>query len=119
MSLSTTASSKQSSAKAFIKRVQEAHRGAGRVPEEANHLGVRGGADEGHVAVSESAVDLQVEARFGRGVSVLSEGLHSVSGQVKIEAVGTDLRSGYLKFREREDTGSNHFRYNKISKDQQ
>lgn len=28
---------------------------------------------------------------------MLSEGLHSVSGQVKVEAVGTDLRSGYLK----------------------
>lgn len=66
------------------------------MPEEADHLGVGGGAGQGHVAVPEGAVDLQVEARFGRVVSVLSEGLHSVSGQVEEEAVGTDLRSGYL-----------------------
>ena len=66
------------------------------MPEEADHLGVRGGAGEGHVAVPEGAVDLQVEAGFGRVVSVLSEGLHSVSGQVEEETVGTDLRRGYL-----------------------
>lgn len=35
------------------------------MPEETNHLGVRGGADEGHVAVPEGAVDLKVETRFG------------------------------------------------------
>lgn len=83
------------------------------MPEEANHLGVRGGADEGHVAVSEGAVDFQVEAGFGRGVSVLSEGLHSISGQVKVEVVGTDLRSGHLELRERlgkgERKGETHF----------
>lgn len=100
------ASCKQSSDNAFIKSGQEAHGGVGRVPEEANHLGVRGGADEGHVAVSESAIDLQVEARFGCGISVLSEGLQSISGQVEVEAVGTDLRSGNLKLRV-----LNHFRY--------
>lgn len=71
------------------------------MPEEANHLGVTGGADEGHIAVSESAIDLQVEARFGCGISVLPKGLHSVSGQVKVESVSTDLWSGYLKLRER------------------
>lgn len=81
------------------------------MPEEADHLGVRGGADKGHVAVSEGAIDLQVEAGLGGGISVLSEGLHSVSGQVEVEAVGADLRSGYLKLRK--DTGSNNFRYNK------
>lgn len=96
-SSSMEASCKQSSDKAFIRSRQGAHRGVGRVPEEANHLGVRGRADEGHVAVSERAIDLQVEASFGRWISVLSEGLHSVSGQVEVEAVGTDLRSGYLK----------------------
>ncbi len=93
------------------------------MPEEANHLGVRGGADEGHVAVSEGAIDLQVEARFGRGISVLPEGLHAVSGQVKVEAVGTDLRSGYLRLRERgkerRNTRSNNFRYNRIYKNRQ
>lgn len=34
------------------------HRGVGRVPEEADHLGVRGRAGEGHVAVPEGAIDL-------------------------------------------------------------
>lgn len=73
------------------------------MPEEANHLGIRDGTDEGHVAVSEGTIDLQVEARFGRGIPVLSEGFHSVSGQVEVEAMGTDLRSGYLEVkRERE-----------------
>lgn len=75
------------------------------MPEEANHLCVRGGAGEGHVAISEGAIDLHVEARFSRGISVLSGGLHSVSGQVEVEAVGTDLRSGYLQLRERERKG--------------
>lgn len=70
------------------------------MPEEPNHLCVRGGTDEGHVAVSEGAIDFQVEARLGRGISVLSEGLHTVSGQVKVEAVGADLRSGHLMSRE-------------------
>ncbi len=65
--------------------------------EEANHLGVRGGADEGHVTVPEGTVDLQVEARLGCGVSVLTEGLHSVSRQVEVKTVGPDLRSGHLK----------------------
>lgn len=40
--------------------------------EEADHLAVRRGADQGHVAVLESAVDLQMEAGFGGGVAVLS-----------------------------------------------
>lgn len=88
----------------FIKRGLEAHRGVGRVSEKADHLGVRGGADEGHVAVSEGAVDLQVETRLGGGISVLSEGLHSVRRQVEVEAVGTDLRSGNLKSKEEEET---------------
>lgn len=48
------------------------------MPEVANHLGVRGGADQGHVAVPEGAVDLQVEAGLGCWVSVLSEGLHTI-----------------------------------------
>ena len=69
------------------------------MPKEANHLGVIGGADEGHVAVSEGAIDFQVEARFGCGVSVLSEGLYSISGQVKVEAVGADLRCRHLELR--------------------
>lgn len=81
-------------------RAWEAHRGVGCMPEEANHLGVSGGADQGHVAVSEGAIDLQVEARLGGWVSVLTEGLHSVSRQVKVEAVGTDLRGGYLRWGE-------------------
>lgn len=67
------------------------------MPEVANHLGVGGGADEGHVAVPEGAVDLQVEAGLGCWVSVLSEGLHSVCRQVKVQAVCTDLRCGHLK----------------------
>ena len=67
------------------------------MPQEANHLVVRGGADEGHVAVSEGAIDLQVEARLGCWVSVLPEGLHSISRQVKVEAVCTDLRCRHLK----------------------
>lgn len=67
------------------------------MPEEADHFGVRGWADEGHVAVSEGAVDLQVEAGFGGGVPVFSEGLHSICRQVKVEVMGTDLRSGHLK----------------------
>lgn len=46
--------------------------------EEADHLAVRCGADEGHVAVSESAVDLQMEARFCGVIAVLPKGLHSV-----------------------------------------
>lgn len=73
------------------------------MPEEADHFGVRGWADEGHVAVSEGAVDLQVEARFGGGVPVLSEGLHSVCRQVKIQVMGTDLRSGHLKSEKEEN----------------
>lgn len=72
--------------------------------EEADHLAVRRGADEGHVAVSESAVDLQMEARFGGVAAVLSEGLHSVGRQVKVETVGPDLRSGHLWRRREEGT---------------
>lgn len=68
--------------------------------EEANHLGVGGGADQGHVAVPEGAIDLQVEAGLAGGVPVLSEGLHSVSGEVKVEAVSTDLRCGNLQLKE-------------------
>lgn len=64
--------------------------------EEADHLAVGCGADEGHVAVPESAVDLQMEARFCGGTAVLPEGLHSVGRQVKVETVGSDLRSGHL-----------------------
>lgn len=67
------------------------------MPEVANHLGVRSGADKGHVAVPEGAVDLQVEAALGRRVPVLFEGLHSIRRQVKIEAVCTNLRRGHLK----------------------
>lgn len=70
--------------------------------EEADHLAVRCRADEGHVAVSESAVDLQMEARFGGVIAVLSEGLHSVGRQVKVETVGSDLRSGHLEKRKEE-----------------
>ena len=77
------------------------------MPEEPNHLGVIGGAYKGHVAVSEGAIDLQVEARFGGLVSVLSEGLHPVGGQVKVEAVGTNLRSGYLMSKESEERKGN------------
>lgn len=88
------------------------------MPEEADHLGVGGGAHKGHVTVSEGAVDLQMEAGFGRWISVLSEGLHPVSRQVEVEAVGTDLRCGYLKKGEaRTDQRSNHFRYHKIYKE--
>lgn len=67
------------------------------MPEEANHLRVSGRADEGHVAISEGAIDLQVEAGLRCGVTMLSESLHSVSRQVKVEAVGTDLWSGHLR----------------------
>lgn len=67
------------------------------MPEEANHLGVRCGAGEGHIAVPEGAIDLEVKARFGGGISGFSDGLHSVSGQVEVETVGTDLWSGNLK----------------------
>lgn len=67
------------------------------MPEEANHLVVRGGTDKGHVAVSEGAIDLQVEARLGCWISVLSEGLHSISRQVKVQAVCTDLGCRHLK----------------------
>lgn len=66
------------------------------MPEEADHLGVRGRADQGHVAVPEGAVDLEVETRFGCGVSVLSKRLHSVRRQVKVQTVGSDLWSRYL-----------------------
>lgn len=72
------------------------HRGVGCVPEEANHLGVCSGADEGHVAVSEGAIDLEVETRFGWWVSMFSEGLDSISRQIEVKAVGSDLRSGHL-----------------------
>lgn len=71
------------------------------LPEKANHLGVRGRADKGHVAVSESAIDLQVKARLGCLVSVLSEGLHSIGRQVKVKAMSADLWSGHLKFKKR------------------
>lgn len=77
------------------------------MPEEADHLSVRGRTHEGHVAISKGAINLQVEARLGRWISVLSESLHSVSRQVKVKAVGTDLRGGYLK------TQTNQFRYKK------
>lgn len=83
------------------------------MPEEADHLGVGGGADEGHVAVSEGAVDLQVEAGLARGISVLSEGLHSVGGQVEVEAVGADLRSGYLG--KKEDTLDTRISYHHLT----
>lgn len=72
--------------------------------EEADHLAVRRGADQGHVAVPESAVDLQVEAGFCGVIAVLSEGLHSVGRQVKVEAVGSDLGSGHLESGEEEQT---------------
>lgn len=69
------------------------------MPEESDHLAVRRPADEGHVAVPERAVDLQMEAGFHGGISVLSEGLHSISRQVKVEAVCADLRGGYLQLK--------------------
>lgn len=72
--------------------------------EEAHHLAVRCGADEGHVAVPESAVDLQMEARFGGVIAVLSERLHSVGRQVKVKTVGSDLRRGHLESRKEERT---------------
>lgn len=72
--------------------------------EKADHLAVRCGADESHVAVPESAVDLQVEARFCGVTAVLSEGLHSVGRQVKVETVGSDLRSGNLGQRKEKRT---------------
>lgn len=46
-----------------------------------------------------------MEAGFGGGVAVLSEGLHSVGRQVEIETVGSDLRSGHLESIEEERTG--------------
>lgn len=82
-----------------------AHRGVGGVPEEADHLGVRGWAGEGHVAVSEGAVDLEVEAGLAGGVAELSQGLHSVGRQVKVEVVGPDLRSRHLKLKDEEKSG--------------
>lgn len=72
--------------------------------EEADHLAVRCGAGEGHVAVPESAVDLQMEARFCGVTAMLSEGFHSVGRQVKVETVGSDLRSGHLESRKEERT---------------
>lgn len=100
-----------------IKANKESHRGVCSLPKKANHLGVRGRANKGHVAVSESAIDLQVKAGLGSWVSVLSEGLHSISRQVKVKAVSTDLRSGHLKFKETERKGKrNYNRPNKIYK---
>lgn len=84
------------------------------MPEEADHFGVRGRADEGHVAVSEGAVDLQVEAGFGGGVPVLTQGLHSVCRQVKVEVMGTDLRSGHLKSEMRKIMPDVHVRHHTI-----
>lgn len=78
-----------------------AHRGVGGVPEEADHLGVRGWAGEGHVAIPEGAVDLEVEARLAAGVAELSQGLQSIGRQVKVEVVGPDLRSRHLKLEEK------------------
>lgn len=70
--------------------------------EEADHLGVRGWAGEGHVAVPEGAVDLEVEARLAAGVAELSQSLHSVGRQVKVEVVSPDLRSRHLKLEDKE-----------------
>lgn len=78
----------------------EPHRGVNGVPEEANHLGVRRGADQGHVAIPEGAIDLEVEAGFGRRVSMFSQGLNPISRQIKVEAMSTNLRSGHLSYRD-------------------
>lgn len=67
------------------------------MPEEADHLGVRRRAGEGHVAVPEGAVDLEVEAGLAAGVAELSQSFHSVGRQVKVQVVGPDLRSRHLK----------------------
>jgi len=75
----------------------KSYRGVCSLSEEANHLGVWGWADKGHVAISEGAIDLQVEARLDCCIPVLSEGFHSISRQVKVKAVCTNLRCGYLK----------------------
>lgn len=64
--------------------------------EEADHPGVGGGTCKGHVAVPEGAVNLQVEPGLGRGVAVLPQGFHPICGQVKVETVGANLRSGHL-----------------------
>lgn len=71
------------------------------MPEEADHLGVRSWADEGHVAVPEGAIDLEVEARLAAGVAELSQGLHPVGRQVKEEVVGPDLRRRHLKLEDK------------------
>lgn len=89
----------------LINRGKASHRGVGRVPEEANHLGLGSRADQSHVAVPEGAVDLQVEAGLGRRVAVLSESLHPVSRQVEAKAVGPDLRGRHLRFRGKEAQG--------------
>lgn len=65
--------------------------------EVADHFGVRSGTGKGHVAVSEGSIDLQVEARLGCWVPVLSESVHSISRQIKVEVVCTDLRRGHLQ----------------------
>lgn len=74
--------------------------------QEAHHLAVSRCAGQGHVAVPECSVDLEMEAWLGYGVTRtpwLLENVHPVGRKVKVQTVSLDLRSGHLSSDEEEE----------------